>query len=220
MNLLKSLFLGRLLREKVLVFVFVLLGALIWLSSAGERLGTNLRGFRAAASELRTQALWLDNRAAIEKAAADAAQHLDPSKTYDATFLVAEVMAMARRSGLTVNTEPPRTLRSPQFAVHTVQVTTRRAELASVLRFYQDLTSKAPYLGLERISVQGDRTAPGTLNITIQIASVELLNAPVIRSAPVVEEAALTPNTEEVSEEAIPTTAAPDVTAPPAETSE
>ena len=187
MKLLKALFLGRLLREKILVFIFVLLGALIWLSSAGERLGDNLRAFRAAASELRTQALWLDNRATIEKAAADAASNLEPSKTYDATFLVAEVMAMARRAGLTVNTEPPRTQRSPQFAVHTVQVTTRRAELASVLRFYQELASKAPYLGLERISVQGDRTAPGMLNITVQIASVELLNAPKLAAPAAVE---------------------------------
>jgi hypothetical protein len=186
-NLLKSLFLGRLLREKVLVFVFVLLGALIWLSAAGERFGATLRGYRSAAAELRTQALWLDNRVAIETAAADAARHLDASKTYDATFLVAEVMAMARRAGLTVNTEPPRTLRSPQFAVHTVQVTTRRAELASTLRFYQELASKAPYLGLERISIQGDRTAPGMLNITLQIASVELLNAPVLKAEAVVE---------------------------------
>ncbi len=185
MSLLKALFLGRLLREKVLVFAFVLLGALIWLSSAMDHLGANTRGFRSAGAELRTQAIWLNNRETIEEAAAAAARNLDPGKTYNATFLVAEVTAMARRSGLAVNSEPPRTQRSPQFAVHTVQVSTRRAELAAVLRFYQELASKAPYLGLERISVQGDRSAPGMLNITMQIASVELLNtAPARRPAP------------------------------------
>ena len=181
MNLLKTFFLGRLFREKVLVLAFVLLGALIWLSSALDHLSANTRESRAAAAELRTQAVWLNNRAAIEEAAAAAARNLNASKTYDATFLVAEVMAMARRSGLAVNSEPPRTQRSPQFAVHTVQVTTRRAELVAVLRFYQELASRAPYLGLERISVQGDRTAPGMLNITLQIASVELLNAVPVR---------------------------------------
>lgn len=175
MNVLKAWFLGRLLREKVLVLGFVLLGALIWLSSAAEAMKVNQRSLAAAKSELDAQGLWLDNRAVIEEAARSAASNLDASKTFDATFLVAEVTGMARRAGLTVNTEPPRTQRSPQFAIHTVQVSTRRAELAAVIRFYQELASKAPYLGLEQISIQGDRGAPGMLNVTLQIASVELL---------------------------------------------
>lgn len=175
-NVLKPWFIGRLLREKVLVLAFVLLGALIWLSSASTHLSDNLRGFRSAESSLAEQALWLGNREAIEKAAKDAAANLDASKTYNATYLVAEIMGMAKRAGLAVNTEPPRTQRSPQFAIHTMQVTTRRAELAAVLRFYQELAAKAPYLGLEQVSVQGDRSAPGMVNVTLQVASVELLS--------------------------------------------
>ena len=94
----------------------------------------------------------------------------------DVADLVAEVTGMAKRAGLAVNTEAPRTQRSPQFAIHTVQVTTRKAELASLLRFYQELSSKAPYLGLEQVSVQGDRGNPGMVNVNMQIASVELLS--------------------------------------------
>jgi hypothetical protein len=186
MNVLKAWFLGRLLREKILVFAFVLLGALIWLSSAADGMKANVRRFRAANSDLGTQALWLNNRATIEAAAAEAASHLDPSKTYDATFLVSEVSGMARRAGLSANTEPPRTQRSPQFAIHTLQLTTRRADLGAVLRFYQELAGKAPYLGLEQISVQGDRSAPGMLNATLQVASVELLGTVAVprRAAP------------------------------------
>lgn len=176
MKFLKVWFLSRLLREKVLVLVLLLVGALIWLSSAMGGLSTNVRASRAATAELDAQALWLNNREAIEEAARKAAGNLDASKTYDATRLVAEVIGMGRRSSLPVNIEPPRTLRSAQFAVHTVQVTTRRAELAAVLRFYQELASKAPYLGLEQVSVQGDRSAPGMVNVNLQIASVELLS--------------------------------------------
>lgn len=174
-NPIKTWFLSRLFREKVLVFAFLLLGALIWLSSASERLQGSLRGFRAAESTLATQQVWLDARPQIERAAAEAVRDLDPSKTYDSTFLVAEIMGIAGRAGLAVNTEPPRTQRSPQFSVHTVQVTTRRAELAGLLRFYQELASKAPYLGLEQISLQGDRSNPGLVNATFQVASVELV---------------------------------------------
>jgi hypothetical protein len=173
-SLLQAWFFSRLTREKALVVAFVLLGALIWLSSAGERLTGALRGFRAAEANLAEQQVWLDNRAVIEEAAAAAARHLEPSRTYDATFLVAEVLGMAKRAGLDVVTEPPRTQRSPQFAVHTMQVSTRRAELPAVLRFYQELAGKAPYLGLEQVSLQGDRTNPGLLNVSLQITSVEL----------------------------------------------
>ncbi|TAG33551.1 MAG: general secretion pathway protein GspM [Verrucomicrobia bacterium] len=193
MNALKAWFLGRLLREKILVLGLVLLGALIWLSSAAEAMKINQRSLAAAKSKLNAQALWLDNRAAIEEAARSAAGNLDASKTFDATFLVAEVTGMARRANLTVNTEPPRTQRSPQFAIHTLQLTTRRAELAAVIRFYQELAAKAPYLGLEQISIQGDRSAPGLLNVTLQITSVELLNqgsAVTARAKPSVQEPA------------------------------
>ena len=175
MNPVKSWFLGRLFREKVLVLAFVLLGALIWLSSSSDHLKKNLRSFRSAESTLATQQLWLNNRPAIEEAAKAAVQNLDPSKTYNSTFLVAEILAIAKHAGLAPNTEPPRTQRSPQFAVHTVQVTARRAELAALLRFYQELASKAPYLGLEQVSLQGDRTNPGLINATLQVASVELV---------------------------------------------
>jgi hypothetical protein len=175
MNPAKTWFMSRLLREKALVFVLVLVGALIWLSSASNRLKAGLRDFRGAEAELATQQAWLDKRPEIETAAEAAVQNLDPAKTYDSTFLVAEIMGIASRAKLAVNTEPPRTQRSAQFSVHTVQVSTRRAELASLLRFYQELASKAPYLGLEQISLQGDRSSPGLVNATLQVVSVELV---------------------------------------------
>lgn len=175
MNLIKAWFFGRLFREKLLVFGFVLTGAVIWLSSAADDLKASLRAFRTAESDLATQAVWLENRPAIDAAAAAAVRNLDPSKTYDATFLVAEIMRIAGQAGLTPNTEPPRTQKSPQFSVHTVQVSARRVELVALLRFYQELASKAPYLGLEQVSLQGDRTNPGLVNATLQVVSVELV---------------------------------------------
>jgi hypothetical protein len=174
----KAWFVAKLLREKILVIGFVLLAALIWLSAAISHLKKARLDFKAAGAELTTQSYWLDNRVAIESAAAAAASNLDSSKTKDATFLVAEVMAMAKRAGLAVNTEPPRTLGSAQFAVHTVLVSSRRAEMSALLRFYQELASRAPYLSLEELSLQGDRSAPGLLNVNLRIASVELIRTP------------------------------------------
>lgn len=175
MNPIKTWFFGRMFREKLLVLGLVVTGAVIWLSSAADNLKASLGSFRVAEADLATQAVWLENRPAIDAAAAAAVKNLDPSKTYDATFLVAEIMRIAGQAGLAVNTEPPRTQKSPQFSVHTVQVSTRRAEMVALLRFYQQLAAKAPYLGLEQVSLQGDRTNPGLVNATLQVLSVELV---------------------------------------------
>lgn len=175
MNALKPWFLSRLLREKILVIAFVLLAALIWFTGAVDRLQNRLRLVRSADAELATQAIWLQNRPAIEEAAAAAVRNLEPSRTLDATFLVAEIQAISGRAGLTVSIEPPRTQRSSQFSVHTVLVTSRRADLANVLRFYQELAAKAPYLGLEQVTLRIDRSAPGAVNVDLQVASVELV---------------------------------------------
>lgn len=174
-RLVKAWFLGRLAREKVLVVAFVLLGALIWLSSALDRLGSTRAASRAVNAELATQALWLENRPAIEEAAAAAVRNLDASRTLDATFLVAEVQAMAGRAGLQVVVEPPRTQRSPQFSVHTVLVRSQRANLPNLLRFYQELAAKAPYVGLEQVTLRIDRASAGTVNADLQVTSVELV---------------------------------------------
>lgn len=175
MNPVKAWFLSRLFREKLLVLALVVAGAVIWLSSASDHLKAKLAGFRLAEQTLATQQVWIDAGPKIKEAAEAAVKNLDPSKTYNSTFLVSKIIGIANRSGLTVNTDPPRTQRSPQFSVHTVQVTTRRAELPSLIRFYQELASEAPYLGLEQVQIQGDRSNPGMVNATLQVASVELV---------------------------------------------
>lgn len=189
----KAWFLGKLLREKLLVICFVLIAAAIWLSSANSRLAKTRLEFKSAGADLKTQSYWLDNRAAIEGAAEVAISNLDPSKTYDSTFLVAEVMAIARRAGLAVSTEAPRSQGSAQFAIHTVRVSARRAEIGSVLRFYQELAARTPYLGLEELSLQGDRGTPGLLNVELRVASVELTRPSAAAAATAVAPAPATP---------------------------
>ena len=177
MNPVKAWFLSRLLREKLLVLALIVAGAVIWLSSAADHLKAKLGTFRLAEQTLATQQVWINAAPQIKEAAEAAVKNLDPSKTYNATFLVSKILGLANEAGLSVNTntDPPRTQRSPQFSVHTVQVTTRRVELASLLTFYQKLASEAPYLGLEQVQIQGDRSNPGMVNATLQVASVELV---------------------------------------------
>lgn len=174
MNPIKIWFFARALREKALVTLCLAVAAVIWLSSALGNVQGNLRSVRADSAELEAQGLWLNRQADIEKAAAEAVKNLDPARTFGATRLVAEVQAMAGRAGLQVNTEPPRSQNAGQFSLHTVQLSARKVELPTVLAFYADLANKAPYLSLEGMTIQRDRSAPGALNINLQVASVEL----------------------------------------------
>ncbi len=170
----KEWFFSRQIREKVLLVAFVLIGAAIWLSASTDHIKASNSTLRAAGTDIAAQQIWLDNRQAIEAAAAVAVQNLDPSRTYDATALVAEVMALANQAGLSVNTDPPRTQRTSQFAFHTLQVTSRRADFAAVVRFYTSLAERAPYLGLEQLTLRSEGST-GMLNVNMQIASVELV---------------------------------------------
>jgi hypothetical protein len=42
------------------------------------------------------------------------------------------------------------------------------------LKFYDELAKQAPYLNLESIALQTDRSAPGALNATLQISATQI----------------------------------------------
>lgn len=162
-------------REQLLITAFVLLGALVWLLSATGRLHTQWQGWHSTRVDLATQQLWLDRHKEIEAAAADAVRNLDPTRTYDATRLVSTVTSLATGASLTPSIDSPVTQRTPQFNYHTVKVTFRRATLNSLLSFYDELVKQSPYLSLEQIAMQTERTAPGMLNVTLQISATQIV---------------------------------------------
>ncbi len=162
-------------REQVLVTVFALMLALAWLFAAAGRVRTRLDAWRSARAEHTAQQLWLDRQAEIESRSASAVSNLDPTRTYDATRLVATVSTLANGAGLSPAVDPPVTQRTPQFAYHTARVTFRRAALPALLNFYDEVNKQAPYLNLERIAVQTDRGAVGALNVTLEISATQII---------------------------------------------
>jgi len=175
MRALKAYFLSRLLREKLLLVLFVALGAMMWLSNFSKRTSAALRAYHKATAELATQQQWLDNRKSIETAALQAVKNLDPAKTLDDTRLVGDLSALARENNLKFTNDTPRTDRSGQFAVHTVQVTLPRADWDSLMKFYVALVRRSPYIGLEQLSLASDRANPQLVNASLRISSVEIV---------------------------------------------
>jgi hypothetical protein len=171
----KAFFLSRLLREKILLVVFTLLGAAIWLSGVGERVASQVRAIRVTSTDLDVQQRWLLQRERIEKEAALAVEHLDPSRSFDSVRLQGELNTLARSAGLSnYDVSDSRTVRSSQFAVHSVQFSARNSDLGALITFYQSLAQRAPYLGLEQFSLASNRSNPSQLSASWRVTSVEI----------------------------------------------
>ncbi len=171
----RSFFLSRQLREKMLLAAFVLLGATLWASNLSRRAAGEWRAFRQTSSDLRVQRMWLERQGEIEAEAAAAVAHLDSSRTYNAVRLSAELSAIANATGLGANasSEPGRTERTSQMAMHTLRFSLRRIDWNQFLRFYDELSKRAPYIHIQEFALNADRT--GTqLNAALVVSSVEI----------------------------------------------
>jgi hypothetical protein len=171
----KAFFLSRLLREKILLLAFVLIGAAIWLTGVAERAGVQMRAFKVTTADLDVQQRWLSQRERIEKEAALAVEHLDPSRSLDSVRLQGELNSLAHAAGLTnYDVSDNRTVRTSQFAVHSVQFQARNADIGKLIAFYQALSQKAPYLGLEQFILTANRSNPAQLSAAWRVTSVEI----------------------------------------------
>lgn len=171
----KAFFLSRLLREKILMLGFVLIAALIWLSGVSERVGARWRAVKQTSTDLDVQRRWLSQRQRIEREAQLAIEHLDPSRTFDNVRLQSELNALARAAGLSnYDVSDSRTVRTSQFAVHSVQFSARNADIGALITFYQSLGQRAPYLGLEQFALASNRANPSQLTASWRVTSVEI----------------------------------------------
>lgn len=170
----KTWFQSRTMREQMLVTALVLIFAITWFVSALGRVQGRVADWRSAREQGKAQNLWIERQAEIEQRAATAVKNLDPTKTFDPTRLNSTLTTLATGAGLTPSIDAARTERTAQFAYHTVRVTFRRASLAALLAFYDELVKHVPYLNLESMIVQSDRNAPTQLSVTLQISAPQI----------------------------------------------
>lgn len=169
----KSFYLAWTGRERALLLLFALIGLGWWAPSVLGRLGDWRREHHALRAEQQVQDIWLERQGEVEVRAAAAARALDPAKALDAAQAFAELNRLA--AGLNAEIAAQRSERVEQFALHTVQVTIRRADLPALVRFYEQLAARSPYLGIEQCALTVDRASPGLLNAVFRIHSIEAL---------------------------------------------
>jgi len=173
----RSYFLSRLLREKLLLLGLLLIGVLWWLSAFGSQVGRFWREQRSTTVTLAEQQQWLKNRVVIETAAQKAASQLDPGKTFDQTRLVNAVNQAAFDAGLrnnyfTISAAAPET--NGQFTVHSVESNVTNADYGMLAQFYLNLNKNSTYIGIERFALASNRADPSKLTLKLQISSVEI----------------------------------------------
>ncbi|MFA5264389.1 MAG: hypothetical protein WC378_11225 [Opitutaceae bacterium] len=177
MKVLKAFFLGRSMREKVILLAFLFLAVAIWASAFSTRAQSFVSVYRRTGGTLAEQGMWLGKRESIEANAKKAISQLDPSLTLDGTKLLAEVNRIAAQAGLTSNVQADDTRdeHTSQFVVHSLRFTVRKADYATLVRFYLDLQRRSPYIGIEQFALQAEAANPAQLTASLRLSSVEVI---------------------------------------------
>lgn len=171
----KTFFLTRTSREKMLLLLLVLGGALMWLTSVGGRVSTFITDYKMTRASLERQAKMLGMRDSIKAREKAAIQQLDPSHTFDFVRLQAELNTMATIAGVTNPTiSDAHTEKTAQFAVNSAQIAMRNTDYAALVKFYEELKKRAPYIGLEQLTISPNATNGNLLTITVKVSSVEI----------------------------------------------
>ncbi len=166
---------GRLLRERVLLLVFLGIGVLWWGTALIGRIRQNVQVWHSVSQEAEIQRMWLAKSATVGARTAQVAKQLDAAHTMNAAQAYAEVSKLAQ--GLPLEMGAQRTDRTDNFALHSLQVTFRRIDMAGLVRFYEGVTARAPYLGIDQCTISANRASPGLHDAVFRIYSVEPVGA-------------------------------------------
>lgn len=167
----KKFFNGRLLRERLLLLAFALIGATWWGAELITRGREQVLAWHSAREDAKVQRLWLEQAASVGARTAEMARRLDAAQTMNAAQAFAEVSRLAQ--GLPLELGAQRTDRTDTFSLHSVQVTFRRVDMGGLLRFYEGVMSRAPYVGIDQCTISADRATPGMVNAVFRVYAVE-----------------------------------------------
>ena len=171
----KHLFFSLKPRERLMALAALLVAATLWSTGAWARVRGGWDAWRTLEDDALVQKSWLAKEREVRNATALAVQGLDSGHGYDQAKLVAEAVNAAKEAGLAANTESPKTNKAGKFAIHSLQMSCRKADLGSVLRFYESVKSRAPYLAIGQLSMTADRGSAGTVTFKATVTALELI---------------------------------------------
>lgn len=162
-------------RERLMALAALLVAAILWSTGAWARVQGGWDTWRLLEESALVQKAWLAKEREVRTATAMAVQGLESGHGYDQAKLVAEAINATKEAGLNANTESPKTTKAGKFAIHSLQMSCRKADLASVLRFYESVKARAPYLAVGNLSLAAERGSVGTVTFKATITALELI---------------------------------------------
>ena len=172
----RAWFMGRMAREKILLLALLAAAAVLWSSDLSERLGGLIREARLTGGRLDVQARWLRDRERIEGEARAAVENLDSSRTFNSVGLSNEISVIANQAsiGADLRSNAAGTQQTAQFSVHNVELTLTRVPWDNLVKFYELLSQRAPYISIESFNLSSVRSDTNLLNAKLAVSSVEI----------------------------------------------
>lgn len=167
----------RSLREKFLLFGFVLIIFAIWTQSFLERTGQWNQQRSQAAVELSTQQQWLDREAQYDEQLKAALEKVEPSKTFTAAQLSGKVDEIIRRIQLESNADldPVQSKSGEIFNDHTMRLRVNNISIEQFIRLNTALKLNSPYIEPKSIRISKNQRQPNEMNVRFEINSFDLV---------------------------------------------
>lgn len=162
-------------RERFMALAALLVAATLWSTGAWSRVQGGWDAWRLLEEDAIAQKETLAKEREVRNATAVAVQGLDSGHGYDPAKLVAEAVNATNEAGLSANTDAPKTTKAGKFAVHSLQLSCRKADMAGILRFYDSVKTRAPYLALSQVSLTSERGTAGTVTFKATLTALELI---------------------------------------------
>ncbi len=183
--LLKKLFLGITLRERLLLTGFIWVGVVLWLLANLASWRETYANLKGTSSSLASNQGIIDQEPVIDQKLSVEKSSVDPSKTYTASRLVEELELIKNLVATTselkrfdLKSGRIKTEAKSIFNVNSIRVTINDARLSDLIYFDRLLQERSPYVTLSKVSLSNNRTDYRLCSADYEISSFELLSSP------------------------------------------
>jgi len=176
--MIKTLFNRISIREKILLSIFVWFMLGWWLLSLLGSLSGLSQEWNMINSALESEAAIIARAPAVEAALADQLAVLNPSLTLANDELAGRVDRIARNLRLQFDLDPQSPQSIEDFTIYRLKIRIRNAPLEQLMHFNDAILEQSPYMKIESLSMNVNRSNRNQLTATFNINSFEQTQNP------------------------------------------
>lgn len=177
MQTLEKKFFSLLLREQILLLLFVLIIFAVWASSLVTKWSEARTDYRRSNQSLSFQKMVLAEESNIEKQLVELQQKFDQSKTLSLFKLSERIESLTRQAEVGGDVTRPNTEKGEVFNVNTVEVLIKSKKIGKIMVFTQLLKDQSPYISINDLKITPQKSNPNLLDARFRVSSLELNQA-------------------------------------------